>query len=730
MAISKRHSRSCNSQPADRCSARNRNRLLPNPRALVVGSSRSQLLLVTISLATLAMLASCSSALPIESTTLATEIEDVTAILPSNQEEISSTPLPTNQTETIVLHPVVPAKIEGTNLAQTSSSETLDGFVSVYGGTLEQDIKNDVNSEVEEAGSPAETQKETHLDTQLHEIDAAVQNTREPKTLVAEEEEKQSVEETDQEQDQSEPETVTDNIAVSSEQVESRSRPLPNVTSDLVSVILTEDLAITEQPITKTNLLALEQEHELLESLLVHTTPEPIYEEPKHQVTKKQGVVDVPPVVATDSEEEQLKAVEDPKVEEELKVVEEHKIEEERKTEEEPKIEEELKDVEEQKIEEEPKIEAEPKIEEELKVVEEQKIEEEPKIEEELVKAASEEGETHRQDRQLDQEDDKLNEIDENAIEGEEEPQKTSSTGATLVQVELSKLALEAQEAIEEKIEEEARAEIEAQVEGESPSEDTIVEPADSEDSQPDVVPKTTEEAIAEDEDSKDEVAVQTEQKEPVPSAEEETNPENSSTGEPEIQQIEVKEVAVGGNPNHETSSTVKQETTEGALQPDVESVEEKEERDESEAKATVQPEAEDNSSEEEKLTVGVETKSSPDDSTATPLVSYPPHDAEQTFDSNSADEHSAQLSGPSNYRSTLIIALCSGTAVIFIAASLVIFVVSFQRQHGTLDIEMQEQRLGKDVNDEEDAQLKLLDVDLTPPVIRPMGNEETDECL
>jgi len=135
-------------------------------------------------------------------------------------------------------------------------------------------------------------------------------------------------------------------------------------------------------------------------------------------------------------------------------------------------------------------------------------------------------------------------------------------------------------------------------------------------------------------------------------------------------------------------------------------------------------------SSEEEKEPIVKESKSASDDSTATPLVSYPPHDAGQTFDSNSADEHSAQLSGPSNYRSTLIIALCSGTAVIFIVASLVIFVVSFQRQHGTLDIEMQEQRLGKDVQDEDNVQKKLLDVDLSTPVILPMGNEETDECL
>lgn len=465
-----------------------------------------------------------------------------------------------------------------------------------------------------------------------------VQNSREPKALEAEEE---NADQPQQEEDLY-PDTVTDNIAVSSEVVESRVRPLPNITSDLVSVILNEDKAITEQPITKTNLLALEQEHENFES--EYTTPEPTYEEPKHQVTKKQGVEDVPPELA-------------------------------------------------------------------------------PEVEE------APEGKVHREERQFEQPDLKLNEIDE-----EEAPLKSSTTAKPLVHVELAKSEDNVQE-IEKKTEDEAKAEIEDQVVSQTHLEETVVDPAEAEVTSPaEEVPGTTEESIVEETKVETTTAdtnpqheiIENEPQQPAVEASTQTNPE------PEIQ---TQEPAVEASTEvHSEPEPVepKEAIEESPKEVDEsKSVEEKEdESSESEVKPTAQPEAdkEDSSSSEEEEKD--ETKSSSDDSTATPLVSYPPHDAGRTFDSNTADEHSAQLSNPSNYRSTLIIALCSGTAVIFIVASLVIFVVSFQRQHGTLDIEMQEQRLGKDVQDDEDVQMKLLDVDLTKAVIVPSGNDETDECL
>ncbi|EDV42232.2 uncharacterized protein Dana_GF17112, isoform B [Drosophila ananassae] len=598
------------------------------------------------------ILASCSAApsiISVESTTLPTEVEEATTILPVPQDEISSSAAPTKQNDTVVTYLVDPAKIEesdhadSTQLGVTEASEAK--FVSVYGATLEQDIKNDVKSEVEdEAESPVDTLIDdikadaAEVENHQQERDVDVQNFREPKALEAEEE---NADQPQQEED-SYPDTVTDNIAVSSEVVESRVRPLPNITSDLVSVILNEDKAITEQPITKTNLLALEQEHENFES--EYTTPEPTYEEPKHQVTKKQGVEDVPPELA-------------------------------------------------------PGVEDEP------------------------------EGKVHREERQFEQPDLKLNEIDE-----EEAPQKSSTTAKPLVHVELAKSEDEVQD-IEKKTEDEAKAEIEDQVVSQSNLEETVVDPAEGEVTNPaEEDPGTTEESIAEETKVETTTAathpqheiIENEPQQPAVEASTQTNPE------PEIQTQEPA-VEVSTDVHFEPDPVESKEATEESPKAvdESQSVEEKhDESAESEVKPTVEPEAdkEDSSSSEEEEKD--ETKPPSDDSTATPLVSYPPHDAGRTFDSNTADEHSAQLSNPSNYRSTLIIALCSGTAVIFIVASLVIFVVSFQRQHGTLDIEMQEQRLGKDIQDDEDAQMKLLDVDLTKAVIVPSGNEETDECL
>ncbi|XP_070073050.1 FK506-binding protein 5 [Drosophila takahashii] len=571
------------------------------------------------------LLASCS-AQPIESTSLPPEVEDVeepTTILPIQLEE--SSPEPAIQNATTPAQPEEPKEVEAT---PADPVESTDNFVSVYGGTLEQDIKNDVNSEVEDAPSPVEpiiedVQKAAEAALENH---SDFQSSREPKTLDAVEENKPSQDE--EPEDQADPEAVTDNIAMSSEQLESHIRPLPNVTSDLVSVILNEDRAITEQPITKTNLLALEQEHEGLEGE-EDSTPVPVYEEPKHQVTKKQGVEDPLPIeVAPEVAEESVEAI-----------------------------------------------------------------------------LPSEETPTVREERKFEEHDDDLNEINENTIEGDEVPTKTSTTAAPL---ETTKSVVEPNEEIEKKVEAEAKAEMEAQVEGITPSNGASVEAADPDDIQPEVA-DTTEEAVTE-----------------VAKIEEEEPKEKVS-----VQKVDLKELTIqtSSEANHEVKSTeeaVKEESSPKVL---VEPIEEKD-SEESNEKPTEKTVIDTNDSSEEKQPVADEAKSASDDSTATPLVSYPPHDAGQTFDSNSADEHSAQLSGPSNYRSTLIIALCSGTAVIFIVASLVIFVVSFQRQHGTLDIEMQEQRLGKDVQDEDNVQMKLLDVDLSTPVILPMGNEETDECL
>lgn len=84
--------------------------------------------------------------------------------------------------------------------------------------------------------------------------------------------------------------------------------------------------------------------------------------------------------------------------------------------------------------------------------------------------------------------------------------------------------------------------------------------------------------------------------------------------------------------------------------------------------------------------------------------------------------------------RSTTIIILSSGTACLFIVISMTIFMISFQRQHGTLDIELQERNCGKDNLDEEDAATfsKLLEVDLSKSISEREEKDlcETDECL
>lgn len=123
-------------------------------------------------------------------------------------------------------------------------------------------------------------------------------------------------------------------------------------------------------------------------------------------------------------------------------------------------------------------------------------------------------------------------------------------------------------------------------------------------------------------------------------------------------------------------------------------------------------------------------------DSAATLFEAYPPQDAGQTINDNLADEYAgigkalpvSTKDGPN--RSTIIIILSSGTAFLFIVVSVTIFLISFQRQHGTLDIEMQERSCGKDDLDEEDAETfaMLLEVELPPQVA--IALDETEECL
>ncbi|KAH8312209.1 hypothetical protein KR044_009799, partial [Drosophila immigrans] len=440
---------------------------------------------------------------------------------------------------------------------------------------------------------------------------------------------------------ESESEPVTDkSVDAVDEQVEleKHSRPLPSVTSDLVSVIFDENRAITEQPITNINREALEQEHEKVP--LAEEKPEPTFEETKHQVTKKQGVEDLLPIEVASENAEKLEEPETVAVSE---------------------SEAEISQV------------AQPKETENTKATTENALQ--------------------------------LNEIEENIIDSDANDKEVQqiATGS----VESTEASVSAVAPVEEVAVEASKPVDAASVES---SEESLT-PTEASNGQE----VNEEAAVAE---SVAETVVETE-----------AVTETESKPEPGVEAEEsVVVVGEAKTPESESSSTA------SPAEPEAVEVDKESESDSNESEqATEQPaaaSAEKDSSEESDEVSADEPKAKAEDSTATPLVSYPPHNAGQTFDSNLADERSAYLSLSSSNRSTLIIALCSGTAVIFIVISLVIFVLSFQRQHGTLDIEMQEQRLGKDNLDEEDAQMKLLDVDLSTPVIIAMGNEETDECL
>ncbi|KAM7360236.1 dpp target gene isoform 2-T2 [Cochliomyia hominivorax] len=123
------------------------------------------------------------------------------------------------------------------------------------------------------------------------------------------------------------------------------------------------------------------------------------------------------------------------------------------------------------------------------------------------------------------------------------------------------------------------------------------------------------------------------------------------------------------------------------------------------------------------------------DNIAATLFEHFSPRDVGQTLNDNLADEVAGigkalpvSITSPSN-RSSLIIIFSSGIALLFIVVSVTIFLISFQRQHGTLDIEMQERNCGKDDLDMEDAQTltKLLDVKLSP-IVHIL--DESEECL
>ncbi|XP_036324376.1 uncharacterized protein LOC118737751 [Rhagoletis pomonella] len=126
---------------------------------------------------------------------------------------------------------------------------------------------------------------------------------------------------------------------------------------------------------------------------------------------------------------------------------------------------------------------------------------------------------------------------------------------------------------------------------------------------------------------------------------------------------------------------------------------------------------------------------------------SFPPQDADQMFNDHSAAESGGIIGKPLPARSVsevipstlftrsgLIIVVCSIFAFMFVLASVVGFLISFQRQHGTLDIEMQEQRCGKDNLDEEDEEAgtctRLLEVELPKSSIVTVACEEMEECL
>lgn len=500
-------------------------------------------------------------------------------------------------------------------------------------------------------------------------------------------------------------ESTTPKVAIESDLVGSESRPLPSVTSDLVAVIFDENRAITEQPITETNLLALEKEHEVL--LKVVPTPAPTFEVPKHQVTKKQGVDDLLPIditkVNAETQEEPQAAVE---VKEDIQTPKPESVDN-------TKDEHNVDNTSEAPVQSVPSVESNQSI---------QAVQ--PVQSVQSVKSAVESVELKESVQSIPSVQPVQSAQSVQPVQSVESNQ--SIEPAQSVQPVQSVEAAQHADPVRNDVEREGK---ELNVQPAAPS---TAQPVHVVSTEP-AVQKSVEESVQESSEESVEESVE-DSVEPT-----EANKDHPAAAEvkPEVEQPAVVAVEASSPESvqpSEPSSTASPAEAKAEASDDSaedESGEENEtEKIETKTESIVVEPVEKDTSEESEEQSEEEPKAKAEDSTATPLVSYPPHNAGQTFDSNLADERSAHLSLASSSRSTLIIALCSGTAVLFIVISLVIFVLSFQRQHGTLDIEMQEQRLGKDDLDQEDAQMKLLDVDLSPPVIIAMGNEETDECL
>ncbi|XP_055853585.1 uncharacterized protein LOC129917212 [Episyrphus balteatus] len=74
-----------------------------------------------------------------------------------------------------------------------------------------------------------------------------------------------------------------------------------------------------------------------------------------------------------------------------------------------------------------------------------------------------------------------------------------------------------------------------------------------------------------------------------------------------------------------------------------------------------------------------------------------------------SVGDEPSSSSYSSEDKTTTVLVLCAAAGGIFIAFSFAIYLISFQRQHGTLDIEMQEQQCGKDnLDEDEDSETRV----------------------
>ncbi|XP_055923629.1 dentin sialophosphoprotein isoform X2 [Eupeodes corollae] len=83
-----------------------------------------------------------------------------------------------------------------------------------------------------------------------------------------------------------------------------------------------------------------------------------------------------------------------------------------------------------------------------------------------------------------------------------------------------------------------------------------------------------------------------------------------------------------------------------------------------------------------------------------------------------SVGDEPSSSSYSSEDKTTTVLVLCAAAGGIFIAFSLAIYLISFQRQHGTLDIEMQEQRCGKDnLDDDDDSETRVSLLNQIPTV-------------